>query len=140
MPTRDIRSDLLPIRAFNEIITTNTTTLGDIIDLKDFDGGFMYTLIATVYGAGTYTPIIEESDDSGMAGATDVADINLIGTEAGAVITSAAAAGEVLPSIGAFGTKRFQRLKILSASASTTTILALAIAKPELRPSDLLSA
>ena len=140
MPTRDIRSDLLPRLAFLAIITTDTTTLGAIIDTKDFDGGFMYTLASTVFGAGTYTPIIEESDDSGMSGATDVADINLIGTEAGAVIDALTGAGEVLKSIGVFGTKRFLRLKILSASTTTTTIVAFAHAKPELRPSDLLSA
>ncbi len=140
MPTRDIRSDLLPKLAFNAIITTNTTTLGAIIDTKDFDGGFMYSLMSTVFGAGTYTPIIEESDDSGMAGATDVADINLIGTEAGAVITALTASGANLGSIGVFGTLRFLRLKILSASTTTTTIVATAHARTELRPDPNLSA
>ncbi len=140
MPTRDIRSDLLPKLAFLAIINSDTTTNGAIIDTKDFDGGYMYTIASTVFGAGTYTPIIEESNDSGMSGATDVADINLIGTEAGAAITALTASGANLVSIGVFGTKRFLRLKILSASSSTTTIVAFAHAKTELRPDPNLSA
>ena len=68
MPTRDIRNGLLPRRAFLAIINSDTTTNGDIIDTANFDGGIVFTLIATVFGAGTYTPILEESEDSGMAG------------------------------------------------------------------------
>lgn len=140
MPIKDIRSDVLPKNAFLAIINSDTTTNGAIIDTANFDGGVMYTLQSTVYGAGTYTPVLEESDDSGMSGANDVADANLIGTEAGAAISALTASGANIGSLGAFGTKRFLRLKIVSASSSTTTIVATFLGAPELIPSPDLSA
>lgn len=141
MPTQDIRSNLLSRLAFKASITTDTTTAGAIIDTADFDGGVMYTLLTTVYGAGTYTPLLEESDDSGMSGATAVADANLIGTEAGAALgTAVTASGAVLNSFGCFGTKRYLRLSIVSATTTTTTVVAILTGQPEVCPSPLLSA
>ena len=140
MPTQDIRSNLLPKLAFNAIITTDTTTNGAIIDTADFDGGVVFNFLCTVYGAGTYTPILEESDDSGMSGANNIADANLIGTEAGAAISAVTASGANLGSIGIFGTKRYVRVKILSATATTTTIVCTFNGVPEIMPSASLSA
>jgi hypothetical protein len=140
MPTKDIRSNLLPKRAFLAIINSDTTTNGDIIDTADFDGGIVFNFLSTVYGAGTYTPIIEESEDSGMSGANNIADANLIGTEAGAAISAVTGASANLGSIGIFGTKRYVRVKILSASSSTTTIVATFQGATEVSPSPDLSA
>lgn len=141
MAIKDIRSNLLSRLAFRAIITTDTTTTGAIIDTADFDGGVMFTFLSSVYGAGTYTPLVEESDDSGMSGATAVADANLIGTEAGAALSTAiTASGAVLNTIGVYGAKRYLRLSIVSASATTTTIVAIATGVPEVQPSPLLSA
>ena len=140
MAVKDIRSGLLPKLAFNAIINSDTTTNGAIIDTADFDGGVLFTILSSVFNAGTYTPVLEESDDSGMAGANDVADGNLIGTEAGAAISAVSASGANLASIGAFGTKRFLRLKIASASSTTTTIVAVYQGATEVSPSPDLSA
>lgn len=140
MPVKDIRSNLLPKLAFLAIINSDTTTNGAIIDTADFDSGVVFNFLSTVYGAGTYTPILEESDDSGMSGANDIADANLIGTEAGAAISAVTAAGANLGSIGIFGTKRYIRVKILSASSSTTTIVATFNGMPEVMPDPNLSA
>jgi len=136
----DIRSGLLPKLAFNAIINSDTTTNGAIIDTKDFDKGVKFDILSTIYGAGTYTPVLEESDDSGMSGATDVPDANLIGTEAGAAISAVSASGANLASIGAFGTKRYLRLKIASVSSSTTTIVAVCNGATEIEPATGLSA
>lgn len=140
MPIKDIRSNLQPKLAFLAIINSDTTTNGAIIDTADFDGGIVFNFLCTVYGAGTYTPVIEESDDSGMSGANDVADANLIGTEAGAAISAATTSGANLNSIGIFGTKRYVRVKIASVSSSTTTIVATFNGVPEVMPSGSLSA
>ena len=140
MPVKDIRSNLLPKLAFNAIINSDTTTNGAIIDTADFDGGVVFTLLSSVYNAGTYTPVLEESDDSGMSGANDVADANLIGTEAGAALSAVSASGANLGSIGAFSTKRYLRLKIASVTSTTTTIVAVYQGAPELIPSPDLSA
>lgn len=136
----DIRSGLLPKLAFNAIINSDTTTNGAIIDTKDFDLGVKFDILCTVYGAGTYTPVLEESNDSGMSGATDVPDANLIGTEAGAAISAVTASGATMASIGAFGTKRYLRLKIASVSSSTTTIVAVCNGATEVQPAAGLSA
>ena len=140
MPNRDLRSDVLNKLAFNADITTDTTTNGDIIDTQEF-GTAMFTIFSPVYTDGPYTPVLEESDDSGMSGANDVADDNLIGTEVGAVISAVTAGGASLVSIGAFGTKRFLRLKITSASTSTgARINSIFTGNPLLMPSNDLSA
>lgn len=140
MPIKDIRSDLLPKLAFNAIINSDTTTNGAIIDTANFDGGIVFTILTSIFNAGTYTPVLEESDDSGMSGANDVADANLIGTEAGAVLSAASSLGANLVSLGAFGTKRFLRLKIVSASSTTTTVVSTFHGASELIPSPDLSA
>jgi uncharacterized protein YjbI with pentapeptide repeats len=140
MPINDIRSNLQPKLAFLASITTDTTTNGAIIDTADFDGGIVFNFLCTVYGAGTYTPILEESDDASMSGANDIADANLIGTEAGAALSAATVSGANLKSIGIFGTKRYVRVKILSATATTSTIVATFNGVPEVMPSADLSA
>lgn len=140
MPTKDIRSNLLPKLAFNAIINSDTTTTGAIIDTADFDGGMVFDFLSTVYNAGTYTPLLEESEDSGMSGSNEIADANLIGTEAGAAISAVSASGANLGSIGIFGTKRYVRLSIVSVTSTTTTIVATATGVPEVKPSPDLSA
>lgn len=141
MAIKDIRSNLLSRLAFKAIITTDTTTQGAIIDTADLDGGIMFTILTTVYGAGTYTPVLNESDDSGMSGSNVVDSANMIGTVAGAVLgTAVTASGAVCKSFGCFGTKRYLRLDIVSATATTTTVVGLVTGAPEVVPNSLLSA
>lgn len=64
-------------------VADTTAQVGQIIDRKGFDG--LTYLIATGAIAdadATFTVLLEESNDSGMSGATAVADADLIGTEA----------------------------------------------------------
>jgi len=140
MPTKDIRSNLESRLAFRAIITTDTTTNGAIIDTADYDAGIVFNFICSVYGAGTYTPVIEESNASDMTGATDIADVNLIGTEAGAALSALTVSGAVLKTIGLGGTKRYVRVKIASVSASTSTIVVSFNGAVEVAPSANLSA
>jgi hypothetical protein len=140
MPVKDIRSDLEPKLAFLAIINSDTTTNGAIIDTEAYDSGIVFNFLCTVYGAGTYTPVIEESDDSGMSGAVDVADTKLIGTEAGAALSAATVSGAGLNSIGIVGTLRYVRVKIASVTSTTSTIVATFNGAPEIVPSPNLSA
>lgn len=141
MPIKDIRSNLLPQMVFKAIINSDTTTTsGSILDTADYDDGVVFDFLCTVYGAGTYTPIINESDASDMSGSNVVAAANLIGTTAGAAISAATPAAGVLPSIGIFGTKRYIRVDIASVSSTTTTIVVLAHSVPEILPPASLSA
>jgi len=113
--TVDRRNDFVPVLVFNANIITDTTTTGEIMDTANTRGSTLI-ISSPVYTAGTYTPLIEESDDSGMAGATPVPDKNLLGTEAGAVLSALSALSGNLASIGFFGTKRFVRLSLVSTS------------------------
>lgn len=131
MPIKDIRSDLKVLNAFNATISSNTTTNGVIIDTADYDMGIMFTLTAAAYTDGTYTPLIRESDASDMSGANDVADDNLIGTEAGAVINAL----NTPKTIGIVGTKRYVRVSIVSTGVTTGAhIVGLSVMKPEILP------
>ena len=143
MPQLDIRSNMLPKLCFLAIINSDTTTHGSIIDTADFDAGMSFNYFCTVYGAGTYVPLLEESDASDMSGSDVVAAANIIGTLAGATITAANAAGSTgqnLYSFGIFGTKRYVRLSTVSTSSTTTTIVGTVECGTEISPSPSLSA
>ena len=74
----DIKRVISPVS-----VADNTAQVGQIIDLQGFDT--LEYVIATGSIAdvdATFTVLLEESDDSGMAGATAVDDKHLIGTEA----------------------------------------------------------
>lgn len=66
---------------------------------------------------GTYTPVINESDDSGMSGESAVADADLTTTEALAAL--AATDDNVVKRIGYTGSKRYVTCDIVSASTTS---------------------
>jgi hypothetical protein len=135
MPTRDIRSNLLPKLALNANITTSTTTSGSIIDTADYDLGVMFQLACIAYTDGTYTPNILMSDDSGMAGAVSVPAANLIGTYAGAVLNALTAGGATLKTLGVVGTLRYLQFQIVSTSVTSgARIVVENVNKPEILP------
>lgn len=132
---RDLRSNVASDLGFYAAIASDTTTAGQIVDTAHYESGLMFSLAALVYTDGTYTPLIEESDDSGMAGATAVPDKNLIGTEAGAALTALTALGASMPTIGVATSKRYVRLSIVSTLTTTgATITATTNKMPELKP------
>lgn len=133
---RDLRSNVASDLGFYAEITANLTTAGQIVDTAHYESGLMFSLAALVYDDGTYTPLIEESDDSGMAGATEVPDKNLIGTEAEAALSAATALGDAMKTIGVATSKRYVRLSIVSTGIIGTgaTITATTNKMPELKP------
>lgn len=135
MPNLDIRSDLQTQMVFNAAIGGDGTTNGEIIDTADYDGGIMISFAAQAWTDGTYTPLLEESDDSGMAGATPIPDSQLIGTEADAAISAATALGALWTTLGFFSTKRYVRVSLVATGVTTgATIVATATKTPELLP------
>ena len=142
MPSKDIRSDLQPILAFNtQVVSTDTTTTGGIIDTADFDNGIVFVPVAGVYTDGTYNFLIEEGDAANLSDAAAVADANLIGTEAGLALTAADAEGSILGSIGVVTAKRYLRISVVSTATTTgATLTVFAMQKPEIFPATGLSA
>lgn len=136
MAVKDIRSNLEQVVAFNAVISTDTTTNGAIIDTADYDNGVMFCFACPAYTDGTYTPVIQEGDNAALSDASSVADANLIGTEAGAALSAATAqADTALNTIGVFGTKRYLRVQIVSASTSSgATITVIGTKAPEVMP------
>ena len=99
------------------VINSDTTTAGAIIDLDGVQA-VEWVMEATAYTDGTYTPLIEDGEDSGLSDAAAVADAQLLGTEAGAAL---AAAG--LSRIGYVGGKRYARLSWVSTATTTGATL-----------------
>jgi hypothetical protein len=118
MANIDLKNDISNVDAFTPAtIATDTTTAGSIIDMQDFES-LTFLLRASTYTDGTYTPLIEDGDDSGLSDAAAVADAFLIGTEADAALS---AAGE--SRIGYVGKKRYVRLSYVSTSTTTGATL-----------------
>lgn len=104
-------------------ITTDTTTSGAIIDTGLFESCTWWVRSGTITD-GTYTGAIWESDDSGMSGATVVSAAETLGAAA-----YVAADDDENRKIGSVGKKRYQQLRIVSASTSSggTNFVACAI-------------
>ena len=99
-----------------QTINTDTTTVGEIIDTADYDGGIVFTQFIT-HTSGTFTPLIEESDSATFAsGNTNVADTSFIGdVSTGQEVDSALTAAQLISSIGVVNNlKRYLRYSIVS--------------------------
>ena len=95
-------------------ITTDTTTVGNIIDTRGFES-LEYVIQSGTITDGTYTLVLEQGDDSGLSDAAVVPTDEVLGVLTGFV----AADDDAAKRVGSIGKKRFQRLSILSASTST---------------------
>ena len=136
---REISSNIATNVAFKiQEIVSNTTTVGEIIDTADYDGGVSILLFSGTITDGTYTPLLEEGDDSALSDAAVVADIDLYrkgvatGQEADAafILTD----DDTIKKLAYIGTKRYIRLSIVSAGTSSGGFMsALAVKDPEIK-------
>ncbi len=134
MATRDGFSDKLVLEALASVtVSTNTTTVGEIIDTADHDMGLAFFVDMTAFSAGTFTLLFEEGDDSGLSDATTVGDEKII-PEGGPAALTAATSGAFVGN-GLFSTKRFVRLSVVSTGASgSNTFNAIAVQQGEYNP------
>lgn len=133
MIRKDLHNNIDIVRARNgATIGSSTTTAGIVIDTKGF-GAVEFALSVDARTDGTFTPLIEESNDPAMAGAVAVDDKNLFGTEAAAAINAANTTTRVGYWVGKF---RYVRLSIVSTAVTTGAyVSALAFrANPNLAP------
>lgn len=115
MPAKDLKNDISALVAFNfQQITTDTTTAGNILDMQGYQGLTFITQAGTITD-GIYTPLIQHGDESNLSDAANVADAQLIGTEALAVVD----ASNEITRLGYIGYKRYVRLSIVSTSTSS---------------------
>lgn len=93
-------------------IITDTTTVGNIIDTKDFEGLEFYAFLGD-WTDGAFALILEDGDDSGLSDAATVSADNTIG------VAASLGADNALTRIGYGGKKRFVRASIVSTSTSS---------------------
>ena len=135
---RDIRSDLGNDNAFWQASGEDKTWPGQIVDTAHYESGLLFSFICGEYGDGTYTPLIEESDDSGMSGATVVPESSLIGTIADATMTATVSVGDPLPTIGVTTSKRYVRISIVASAVTDGAVICVITTKmPELKPNEV---
>jgi hypothetical protein len=138
MPKRDIRSDFELVCLLNSTISTDTNTDSEILDVADYDGGVTFYLMCSAYTDGTYTPVIQEGDNSALSDAASTADGDMIPQstpEASAAVSAATATdgSAALTSIGYIGAKRYVRVRITSTSTSSgATLQVFALKKKEI--------
>lgn len=125
---KDMTNCVTPKRVIAPVSEAGTTALvGQIIDKRGFDS--LTYIIATGSIAdidATFTVLLEESTDSGMSGATAVADADLLGTEVLAAFQFDD--DNECRKLGYIGSMRYTRLTITPvANASAALISAVAI-------------
>ncbi|MCK5617723.1 hypothetical protein KAR91_88480 [Candidatus Pacearchaeota archaeon] len=116
MSSKDMQSKIDELVALNtQLINTDTTTVGNIIDTQDFES-VEFIIQEGVKTLGDVTPILEDGDDSGLSDAAVVAsDFRL-----GSLVTLNAT--NAITRVGYVGKKRYIRLSVLSANSANLTV------------------
>lgn len=121
MATNDIRSNLKQNLGFTSTITSNTTTLGAILDTADFELGLMFGMFAATFATGNFELVLEESDDENMAGAVPITGDKLIG--ALPILTAGTVEGTQLSTVGVISNLRFVRPTIVSTGVTGSSVI-----------------
>lgn len=119
MPTREGATAIKVMNALEpQVIGSNTTTTGAIIDSADFDMGVCFAVLVTAYTDGTFTLKIEDGDNSGLSDAADVDSTMLVyGTLP--AIAAGASEGDIMAKEAVHSTKRYLRPSIVSTGVTT---------------------
>lgn len=111
----DLHNNVNAAMALKEAaITTDTTTVGEIIDTAEF-GSLEFIISSGTITDGAYALKLEEGDDSGLSDAADVPAADILGDLVGFV----AADDDAVKRVGSIGKKRYQRLSIVSTGTTT---------------------
>jgi hypothetical protein len=129
--TKDTYSNMKPVTAVAPVAVGTTGVAGGklsaAIDRKGY-GAVTFVTARGVSAAATDTinHVVYESDATN-ATFTSVADADLIGTEAGAVMTGSAA---LVSKIGYKGNKRYLKLRLYGLGTATSPVSAVALMRP----------
>ena len=115
--------------------TGDAAVVSQIIDMQGIDTLVFAIATGSLADAdATFTVLVEESDDSGMSGATAVADADLLGTEA--LASFAFGSDDKCFKIGYKGSKRYVTCTITPANNTGAALLCvIAITVPQILPS-----
>lgn len=116
-------------------VSDNTAQVGQIIDRQGYNSLTYAIASGSLADADVvFTVLLEESDDSGMSGATAVSDADLLGTEL--LAAPLFSDDDKVFKLGYKGNKRYTRLTITpSGNASAAVLCAIAIlGHPDVAP------
>jgi hypothetical protein len=106
----DLHTKVKAEQALNhQEITSNTTTVGEIIDTLDFESIEFILQSATVTD-GVYTVKLEDGDDAALADAADVSSELVLGTLPDLILSD----DNVVRRVGTIAKKRYVRLSVVS--------------------------
>ncbi len=133
---KDLMNQIDVKRVISPVSVADTTAqVGQIIDKKGFESLTYVIATGSIADAdATFTVLLEESNDSGMSGATAVADADLLGTEALAGFQFDD--DNECRKLGYIGSMRYTRLTITPvANASAALLAAVAVlGQPQIAP------
>jgi len=128
MKNNDLHNNVVVQRAVSPISQSgNAAIVGAIIDHQNYGAAEYVVTLGTITTAGTtYTALLEESDDNAMATKNAVADVDLLGTEAG--ISFVDSEVNTSKKLGYIGSKRYTRLTLTPAgNTGASTISAVCV-------------
>lgn len=113
---RDLHNNLKFTKAIGPqaIITGNATTTGPIIDTQGFES-LEFIIPAGTITDGTFTPTLTEGNDPALADGAPVAASDTFGVPT----AMGAAASNTVQKLGYKGSKRYVRLALVQAGATT---------------------
>lgn len=115
---KDLHNNIRQVNAFNvQSIASDGDVNGNIIDTQGY-GSIEWLIQSSAITDGTYTPKIQEGDQSDLSDAVDLDADNYLGAIADA--TFGATDDDAVKKLGAkVGNKRYMRLVLTAASTTT---------------------
>ena len=125
MAVFDTRNDAEYGMGLSATLSGTTKAEGDWIDMQGWQSVTFSVGTGTVTDAGTASGFsfqVEEGDDTTDAGATAVADADLVGTEAALTVTSDDDDDKMIGSIGYIGSKRYVRMTAVGTTGTNAVV------------------
>jgi len=122
---QDKRNPAEYVMALSATLSGTTEAEGEWIDVQDFDSLTFIVSTGTVTDAGTTSGFafeVEDGDDTTDAGATPVADADLIGVESDLTVTADTDDNKVIGTIGYRGTKRYVRMTATGTTGTNAVV------------------
>lgn len=129
MPKFDMKSDCQVAVGLIATLSGTTPSKGNIIDMDGYDACTFLVATGVVTDAGDANGFafeVQESNTTADAAFTAVADADLVGLESALTVTSDAADGVAVGSIGYVGAKRYTRIVATGTTGTNAAVAVLA--------------
>jgi len=130
MPQQDLKNNISVVHLGNLSLSGTTPDASDWVDTRGYDSCTLVAINNTVGDAGTaagYSFVVQEGDDTTAAGASAVADAELIGLESALTVTADDADHAIAGYIGYVGNSRYVRLNVTGTTGTDADVSVIAI-------------